>query len=590
MSAKKSLPPLTPRRSRPGLFSLDVSSLSVKDAQPQLEHPIFSLSKRPGLRPREYLSPDDRIKVEIDPHRTGLPTIWDKDLLIFAISDIRARLERGEEVSPRIRFHTIDVIEFCQRTKGGAAYARLDRALRRLAGALITTNIRTGGIATTDYFHIIDKATIKRQYDEPDGRLIYCEFTLSDWLFRAVCCENEILTLHPDYFRLRRALDRRLYEIARKHCGRQAEWAIGIEKLRIKCGSATPLRDFRYRLRKLSAGEGDLLEYDMDLRRGRRGQGLVVFRRREGGYLERDPTVRPAGEVRLAGSVAAEARRRCGNDVDLAAAERDWQSWMAKKQIRPVNPEAMFLAFLETWTESRPKAADNDAPEKRGWILELAEAWWDSLSADERTAWRARVGGRVELSDGTGWFRDEKSMAQEAFHHVCPKCAPFPLSIPPPVIAYAAGKAGVVIDEAEHDAFIRFVADYLRGRPYLEDIWRGCLLDMAKNFDSRRASARPRRGQPASDPGQMPGMDPETENLIRSYVQFGLPSIVMALFNKHMKKQDQPAPRDRRAALADWLESRKNDENFMDYVIFLTDMVYDHQELGDGSDDNQAAF
>lgn len=581
MSEKKFLPPLMPRRYRPGLFSLDVSSLSVKDAQPQLEHPIFSLSKRPDLRPREYSSPDDRIKVEIDPHRTGLPTIWDKDLLIFAISDIRARLERGEEVSPRIRFHTADVIEFCQRSKGGKEYARLDRALTRLAGALLKTNIRTGGIETTKGFHIIDDFDIKRQYDRPDGRLIYCEFTLSDWLFRAVCCDKEILTLHPDYFRLRRALDRRLYEIARKHCGRQAEWAIRIEKLQRKSGSGSELREFRRSLRRLAGGHGDLLEYDLSLRFGRGGRELAVFRRRTGGYLERDPTVRPAGEVRLADSVAAEARRRSGNDVDLTAAERDWQSWMAKKQIRPVNPEAMFLAFLETWTESRPEAGGGDAPEKHGWILELAEAWWDSLSADERAAWRDRVGGRVELSDGTGWFRDEKSMAQEAFHHVCPKCAPVPLSIPPPVIAYAAGKAGVVIDEADHDAFVRFAADYLRDRPYLEDVWRGCLPDMAGNFDSRRAGARPLLGWPASDPGQTPGMDPETENLIRSYVPIGLPSIVMALFDKDMKKQDQPASRGRRAALADWLESLKSDETFMDLVITLSDIASLHPSLTD---------
>ena len=237
MYLKRTLPPppLTPRRYRPSLFSLDVSSLSVKDAQPQLEHPIFSLSKKPDTAIRKYEDGNGN-QLEVIPSTFGRPTIWDKDLLIFAISHIVDRKKRGEEVSPRIRFHTFDVIEFCQRTKGGSAYARLDRALMRLAGALLKTNIRTGGIATTDYFHIIDKATIKRQYDEPDGRLIHCEFTLSAWLFRAVCRDKEILTLHPDYFRLRRALDRRLYEIARKHCGRQAEWAVGIEKLQRKSG------------------------------------------------------------------------------------------------------------------------------------------------------------------------------------------------------------------------------------------------------------------------------------------------------------------------------------------------------------------
>lgn len=123
--------------------------------------------------------------LEIMPSIRGLPTIWDKDLLIFAISHIMARIKNGEEVLPTIRFHIADVIEFGQMTKSSTTYRRLDTALLRLAGCTLRTNIKTGGKITTDIFHIIDKATIKRDYDNND-RLEYCEFTLSDWLFRAV--------------------------------------------------------------------------------------------------------------------------------------------------------------------------------------------------------------------------------------------------------------------------------------------------------------------------------------------------------------------------------------------------------------------
>jgi len=49
---------------------------------------------------------------------------------------------------------------------------------------------------------LIDEYTIKHQYDKPDGRLVSCEFTLSDWLFRAIKAQK-VLTLHPAYFRLR---------------------------------------------------------------------------------------------------------------------------------------------------------------------------------------------------------------------------------------------------------------------------------------------------------------------------------------------------------------------------------------------------
>ena len=442
---KKPLPALTPARYRPGLFSVDVASMSIKDANQQLEHPIFTLSKKPDTEVRLYNDGNGN-RLEIIPSAFGRPTIWDKDLLIFAISHIMDRKNRGEKVSPRIRFHTFDVIEFCQRKAGGSAYARIDRALTRLAGALLKTNIRTNGIESTEGFHIIDRFNIKRQYDEPDGRLIYCEFTLSDWLFRAVQSEKELLTLHPDYFRLRQALARRLYEIARKHCGYKAEWLISLTKLREKCGSQSRFREFRWRIRRL-AEEGDLLDYDIELQLDSRGQEQVVFRRREGSYLEQHPSGgRPLSEIELPESVATEARRRHGENIDLATAERDWRHWVGQKGIRPTNPAAMFLSFLETWADRREDAAAADSADgdKPSWIQEMAEEWWETLDEDGRGHWRDRIGRRVELSDGEGWFRSEESMARAAFDARWRRQSrpPERMELPPQLLARAEAKAG----------------------------------------------------------------------------------------------------------------------------------------------------
>ncbi len=46
------------------------------------------------------------------------------------------------------------------------------------------------------------------------------------------------------------------------------------------------------------AGQADLLEYDVAPRAVRRGQELVVFRRRARSYLARDPTVHPPAMMR----------------------------------------------------------------------------------------------------------------------------------------------------------------------------------------------------------------------------------------------------------------------------------------------------
>jgi len=42
------------------------------------------------------------------------------------------------------------------------------------------------------------------------------EITLSEWVYRSVISKN-VLTLNRDYFRLRKPLERRMYELARKH-------------------------------------------------------------------------------------------------------------------------------------------------------------------------------------------------------------------------------------------------------------------------------------------------------------------------------------------------------------------------------------
>src|SRR5215467_2469888 len=46
-------------------------------------------------------------------------------------------------------------------------------------------------------------------------------------------------------FRLDGGIERRLYELCRKHCGAQPTWSIGLELLYKKSGSREPLRNFQ---------------------------------------------------------------------------------------------------------------------------------------------------------------------------------------------------------------------------------------------------------------------------------------------------------------------------------------------------------
>jgi plasmid replication initiation protein len=93
--------------------------------------------------------------------------------------------------------------------------------------------------------------------------MIAVEVTLSEWLYNAVQA-HEVLTIHKDYFRLRKPLERRLYELARKHCGKQANWKIRLELLQEKCGSKSGLKRFRQAARQIIS-EGNIPDYRLSL-------------------------------------------------------------------------------------------------------------------------------------------------------------------------------------------------------------------------------------------------------------------------------------------------------------------------------------
>ncbi len=131
----------------------------------------------------------------------------------------------------------------------------------RLSGTRITTNIVYSEDKQESIgFGLIDSWRI---LEEKKGKLDIgmVEVTLPDWLYQAIT-KTKVLQISPDYFRIRKAIDRRLYEIARKHCGSQHEFTIFLENLLKKTGSSTALKYFRSEIKKLSISN-DLPDYEI---------------------------------------------------------------------------------------------------------------------------------------------------------------------------------------------------------------------------------------------------------------------------------------------------------------------------------------
>ena len=336
------LTPLLPdRHPQHDLFICDVADAVLKDVMAQMEHPFYSLSKKPETRIRQYRHNDSWI--EITPSVKGLATIYDKDILIYCISQIMAKLKRGEQVSQRVRINSRDLLIFTNRGTAGKDYEALAEALDRLAGTRISTNIKTDSEEQYDNFGLIDAASIRRKRGL-DGRLLWCEVKLSDWVFNAIRAQ-EVLTLHRDYFRLRKPIERRIYEIARKHCGQQESWKISLDLLLKKTGSQSPEKRFRQMVRHLSEHD-HLPDYSVSFDAE---NDTVTFRNR-GSMSAALPSSAWSGEL---DEDARHDARMIAKGWDIPYLEQEWRQWLGANEIEPKNPARHFVRFCQSWQERR---------------------------------------------------------------------------------------------------------------------------------------------------------------------------------------------------------------------------------------------
>ena len=252
-------------------FACDIFEALPKDDLSSMEHPLFSLATRPDLSILRYCH--NAVEIEVTPSVKGRATIHDKDVWIYCISQLIEGINRGrEDVSRTVRFTAYDFLVTTNRRTDGDAYKRMAEALARLRGTTIETNIETAEIREREGFGLVDAW---RVVEKKGGRMVAVEVTLPDWLFRSVQAQ-QVLTLSPEYFRLRKPLDRRIYELARKHCGNQKQWQCSVVALHEKSGSTDTVRKLRAALKVLAKAD-QLPDYSVTLEEA---HDVVIFKRR----------------------------------------------------------------------------------------------------------------------------------------------------------------------------------------------------------------------------------------------------------------------------------------------------------------------
>ncbi len=260
------------------LFIADVLTWNPKGERHSMEHPFFSLSKNKDTKDRRYETADGKVILEIMPTSKGIPTIWDKDLLIYVCTLVREGMNRGTigDVNVPIRIDAYNYFSATGKGKGSQQYKGMMDTLDRLRGTAIKTTIQSGGMTYTEGFSLIDKYRVSARTDA--GKIRSVDIKLCDWLWGAIKnAAMEMLTINQEYFALSSGIDRRLYELARKHCGNQPQWKVKVETLWKKSGSMSSLREFRRILFERQADLGNLPDYRIQI--NEKDDSLTFFSR-----------------------------------------------------------------------------------------------------------------------------------------------------------------------------------------------------------------------------------------------------------------------------------------------------------------------
>jgi plasmid replication initiation protein len=330
------------RHAQGDLFVCDITDVILKDDMASMEHPFYSLSKKPDREPRRYEHNGQWI--EFRPSYKGLPTIYDKDLIIYAISQLIAGMKEGRPISKRVQIDPYAFLVFTQRGVGGRDYDALCDSLDRIDGTRFRTNILFDGTRTDEWMGIIDGAKMKT--DEKTGKIRSLTLTLSDMVIQNVE-RMDVLTLHRDYFRLSRPIDRRVYEIARKAVGKQDSWSFKMATLHKKTGSKGSLREFRRKMKPIIEKDelpDYMVIYDDSADR-------ITFVNRKTMPMDRPEANGSA--VSILGLLSPDVRhdaRQIAVGWDMDYVQNCFAAWWAKiERPMPKNPDALFLKFCKTW-------------------------------------------------------------------------------------------------------------------------------------------------------------------------------------------------------------------------------------------------
>ncbi|MEY8213523.1 MAG: replication initiator protein A [Colwellia sp.] len=231
------------------MFVADIVDVTPKSDENSMSLPIFAVSSKPDTDKYRYENKETGDWIEIIPSADGRATIHDKDLLIYAFSQMAEASNQGREISRRIRIQAYSYLTSTGKGTDGKSYKAIGDTLARLRGTTVRTNsVNTEDklSAKTEVYGLIDYGSA---ITDRKGRLVHFDVVISVPFFNAVN-NREIIEYNRKYFSIRSPYERRLYELSRQKCGeKDLSWEPALEDIWHIYGVKSPLKEFRRKIK-----------------------------------------------------------------------------------------------------------------------------------------------------------------------------------------------------------------------------------------------------------------------------------------------------------------------------------------------------
>lgn len=259
------LPATFPQPEQLELFALEILDFdfSVKDEIDGMTLPIFAINQKAQQEKLyTWIRHDGKVKMRVDAI-AGRPTQHDKDLVIFVVSALMHEFNQTGQVPDVIEMQTRQYLLGTDRQVGGSQYEQFEKTLQRIQHMTVvvdTDNEDGTKTISKEFAYITGSDVIIRSKTD---QVLAVRLKISDWLKGQINSKN-VLTMSREYFKLSGSLERRLYEIARKYCGKQGSWNVTLPVLCNLTGSASSLKLFKQQLGKIIT-EDSLPDYRMTI-------------------------------------------------------------------------------------------------------------------------------------------------------------------------------------------------------------------------------------------------------------------------------------------------------------------------------------